>query len=82
MTLLAETALRWRRSERQDLRWGLGAVAVFAGSFGVWHLGQQGSAWCDPHSLFQWHGVWHVGCAAAAYLLFRHYAAERGTPVA
>ena len=28
-------------------------------------------------SLLQQHGAWHLLCAAAAYLLFRHYAAER-----
>lgn len=66
-----------RRDARQEVAWGVAALLAFAGSFGVWTQGQDGRAWCDPHSLLQWHGVWHLGCAFAAYLLFRHYAAER-----
>ena len=30
-----------------------------------------------PVRLLQQHAAWHVLCAVAAYLLFRHYAAER-----
>ncbi len=45
----------------------------------VWRFGRDGHPWCDPTSVFQWHGLWHVLCAVAAYLLFRHYAAERAS---
>lgn len=77
IALVGEVVLALRRSARQDVGWGVAALLAFAGSFGVWNLGKVGSPWCDPHSLFQWHAVWHVGCAVAAYLLFRHYTGER-----
>lgn len=67
-----------RRRARQDIAFGVAALTAFAGSFGVWGLGQEGKGSCDPHSLWQWHGVWHLGCAFAAYLLFRHFTGERG----
>ena len=37
----------------------------------------RGHAWCRPDALLQQHGAWHVLGAVSAYLLFRHYAAER-----
>jgi hypothetical protein len=81
MLLLAialEVALWRRRGEvRQDAVFGLAAVASLAVAYTVWQFGRRGGPWCAPDSLLQWHGLWHVLCALAAYLLFRHYAAER-----
>ncbi|MGL5911924.1 MAG: ceramidase domain-containing protein, partial [Phycicoccus sp.] len=76
-----EVAL-WRRGRRgggalQDARWGASSVLVLLVAFAVWTTGQDGHPWCDPSSLLQAHGLWHVLCAVSAYLLFRHYAAER-----
>jgi len=68
----------WRRREvRQDTWFGVTAVLVLFVASTVWRFGRDAHPWCDPTSPFQWHGLWHVLCAAAAYLLFRHYAAER-----
>lgn len=76
-----EVAL-WRRGRRgdgpaQDLRFGLGSVGTLALAFAIWTTGKGGHAWCRPEALLQQHAVWHVLDAAAAYLLYRHYAAER-----
>jgi hypothetical protein len=69
----------WRRAEgtRTDLRWGGAAVGVLVLAFIIWNAAQ--GPWCDPTSWLQGHGVWHVLCAVAAYLLFRLYASERAT---
>ncbi|HZB67725.1 MAG TPA: ceramidase domain-containing protein [Ornithinibacter sp.] len=72
-----EVALVRRRSARQDVRWGLASLTVLSVAFAIWTTGQQGHAWCRPDSLLQQHAAWHTLCAVAAYLLFRHYAAER-----
>ncbi len=72
-----EVALLRRRSPRQDLRFGLASIGVLAVAFAIWTTGQEGHPWCDPDTLLQHHAAWHVLCAVAAYLLFRHYAAER-----
>lgn len=65
----------WRRGG-QDLRWGLGAVASMVTAFAIWTVSKTGHPWCDPASLLQGHGAWHLLCALAAYLLFEHYARE------
>ena len=72
-----EVALLRRRSPRQDVRFGLASITVLAVAFAIWTTGQDGHPWCDPEALLQQHAAWHVLCAVAAYLLFRHYAAER-----
>jgi len=66
----------WRRGpSRADLRYGAAALASILVAFTIWNLSQHG--WCDPHSLFQGHAVWHLLGALAAYLLFRLYASEK-----
>ena len=76
-----EVALVRRRSPRQDVAFGLASVLVLASAFAIWTTGKREHAWCDPERLLQQHGAWHVLCAVSAYLLFRHYAAERAVLV-
>ncbi len=77
LAMVLEVVL-WRRSEaRQDTWFGVGAVGTLVVASTVWRFGRDGHPWCHPDAVFQWHGLWHVLCAVAAYLLFRHYAAER-----
>ena len=78
---IALEVVLWRRPDvRQDTWFGVAAVVTLVVASTVWRFGRDGHAWCDPTSVFQWHGLWHVLCAVAAYLLFRHYAAERAGP--
>lgn len=80
LTILAavgvEVALWRRRDPRQDVRYGLASVGTLLLAFAIWIPAQSGSALCDPTSLLQGHAAWHLLDAVAAYLLFRHYAAE------
>jgi hypothetical protein len=77
-TVAVELAL-WRRGDpRQDVGFGLAAVGSLLVAFGIWNLAQNGTAFCHPQSLLQGHAAWHLLDALAAYLLFRHYAAEGG----
>ncbi|HET6968140.1 MAG TPA: ceramidase domain-containing protein [Ornithinibacter sp.] len=75
-----EVALVRRRAPRQDVAFGLASVLVLALAFAIWTTGKRGHAWCTPDTLLQQHGIWHLLCALSAYLLFRHYAAERAVP--
>ncbi len=72
----------WRRAEpgetRTRLGWGVASIGSMVVAFTIWNLSQ--GPWCDPHSLVQGHGVWHLLCALAAYLLFRLHASERTRP--
>ncbi|WP_239111444.1 hypothetical protein [Phycicoccus sonneratiae] len=75
-----EVAL-WRRGRRgdgprQDLRLGVASVGTLALAFAIWTTGMREHPWCRPEALLQQHAVWHVLDAVAAYLLYRHYAAE------
>jgi hypothetical protein len=72
-----EVALFRRPAPRQDVRFGVASVGVLALAFGIWTTGMRDHPWCRPDALLQQHGVWHVLGAVSAYLLFRHYAAER-----
>ena len=77
LAVVVEVVLWLRRNPRQDAAFGLASVATLLVAYTVWQFGRRGHEWCDPQSLLQWHGVWHVLCAVAAYLMFRHDAAER-----
>ena len=76
-----EVALIRRRSPRQDVWFGVASLATLTLAFMIWTTGQRDHAWCNPDTLLQQHGAWHVLCAVAAYLLFRHYAAERAAGI-
>lgn len=65
------------RRGQAELRWGLASVATLLVAFAIWNLAKDGSAWCDPFSVAQGHGAWHLLDAAAAYLLARHYLAPQ-----
>ena len=77
-TLAGEAVLASRVRRRNA--WGAAAVAAMLLAFGVWIPSHDGGALCDPASLLQWHGVWHLLCAVAAYCLYRLYASERPRP--
>lgn len=49
---------------------------TFLIAFGVWHFGYDGHCFCNPNSLFQWHGVWHLMSALSTFFLFRYYISE------
>ena len=76
-----EVALVRRGSPRQDVWFGVASVGLMALAFAIWTTGARDHPWCRPETLLQQHGAWHLLSALAAYLLFRHYAAERAVPV-
>lgn len=73
----------WRRRETSiAMAWGVLAVGSLVLAFAIWNLSRTGRPWCDPTSLLQGHGAWHLLCALAAYALFRLWASERArTPL-
>jgi hypothetical protein len=72
-----EVALARRPAPRQDVWFGVASVATLALAFAIWTTGKRDHPWCDPEVVLQQHAAWHLLCAASAYLIFRHYAAER-----
>lgn len=47
------------------------AFAVLALGVGAWWLGRTGGALCEPGSLLQVHGMWHILAAGGFTLLYR-----------
>ena len=59
-------------SDSRDLD-TLGPIALLAISAVIGRLGSTGGPLCDPDSVLQTHGAWHVGAAVAvAWWAFRH----------
>lgn len=76
LTAVVLEGLLWRRGEtRRTIGFGLASLGSMLLAFAIWNASQHG--WCDPHSLAQGHGAWHLLCAVAAYFLYRLYASER-----
>lgn len=71
-----EVALAARANPVQDKRFGGAALATMLGAFSIWTQAKDGGPLCRPESFVQGHAAWHILDALAAYLLFRHYAAE------
>jgi len=53
------------------------AVTLFGACFGIWLLSHNGGVLCDPDSWLQGHGLWHLGGAATALLLYFYMRSER-----
>lgn len=51
------------RRDRSYRTWG--PLLLLGGAAILGRLGATGGPLCDPESLFQWHGVWHVASAVA-----------------
>ncbi len=74
--LPATTGVPWRSSATAPFRVG---VALLVVAYGLWLLDDAGVL-CDPTSVWQGHGIWHVLTAVAAVLVVVHYGrtARRG----
>ena len=54
----------------------LGMIAYLS-AFAIWLTGVPGSESCNPDSLIQAHGIWHLLTALATILFLYHYRSER-----
>lgn len=71
VTLIVEVTLWRRHRDRAVIRAGVFTVGTLLASFAIWKIEQL--YWCDPFSWIQGHAIWHLGCAVAAYGLFKVY---------
>lgn len=55
---------------------GLGSFIV---ANAVWNVSHTGGLWCDPHSLLQGHGLWHLLSALAVWCFYLYFLSERET---
>jgi len=67
------------RKLSNEMRWGVASILVMCLAFFIWNLSLSDSPWCDPSSLIQGHGIWHLLNALAIYCLYRYYVSEHKT---
>ena len=60
-------------------RWYFAGMVAYMSAFAIWLTGVPDSDSCNPDSIFQAHGFWHLLTALSTILFFYHYRSERLT---
>ncbi len=77
VAFIFELFLKYKRKITIHSTWGWAGVLTLIFSFIIWNLSRtHDSIFCNPHSLFQGHALWHILDAIAAYFVFRFYVSE------
>jgi hypothetical protein len=58
-------------------RWYFLGMIAYMSAFAIWLTGVPNNANCNPDSLIQAHGIWHILSAIATYFFFLHYRSEK-----
>ena len=58
-------------------RWYFAGMVAYMSAFAIWLTGVPDSDTCNPDSLFQAHGFWHLLTALSTILFFYHYRSEK-----
>ena len=58
-------------------RWYFAGMVAYMSAFAIWLTGVPDSDSCNPDSIFQAHGFWHLLTALSTILFFYHYRSER-----
>lgn len=72
--LLSPEAPRGRRTYTP---WYFAGVAIYMIAFAIWLTGRPDNPWCQPDSLIQAHGIWHLMSAVAILCFFKFLRTER-----
>jgi predicted membrane channel-forming protein YqfA (hemolysin III family) len=62
---------------RRDWKYLMLSVVFFVSGFIVWEMEDLGVIPCDPYSLLQAHGIWHVITAIATFTIFLYIHSEK-----
>jgi hypothetical protein len=58
-------------------RWYFAGMVAYMSAFAIWLTGVPDSESCNPDSVFQAHGFWHLLTALSTILFFYHYRSEK-----
>ena len=58
-------------------RWYFAGMVAYMSAFAIWLTGVPDNDSCNPDSIFQAHGFWHLLTALSTILFFYHYRSER-----
>lgn len=67
------------RKVQIDIKFGIASMFTMFLATYVWGMSQTDAPWCDPSSLIQGHGIWHILNATSVYFLYRFYTSENLT---
>lgn len=59
-----------------DWRMVVAFIGAFLLAFFIWNLSLTGNVWCNPDSIWQGHGAWHILNAVSVYFIYRYYVSE------
>lgn len=76
VTTVVEMLNSFVRRLHHRIVWGLLSSLTITVAFIIWNLSLTGCPLCNPHSIIQGHGVWHLLCALSLVFLFRFYVSE------
>lgn len=80
ITSIIELFSYFIRKVEIDVRFGIAAILAMCLAFFIWNLSLSDSPFCDPSSLIQGHGIWHLLNALSIYFLYRFYVSENIVP--
>ena len=58
-------------------RWYFAGMIAYMSAFAIWLTGVPDSETCNPDTLFQAHGIWHLLTAVSTIFFFYHYRSEK-----
>ena len=58
-------------------RWYFMGMIAYMSAFAIWLTGVPDHESCNPDTLFQAHGYWHLLTALSTILFFYHYRSEK-----
>ena len=64
------------RKVQIEAKFGYACVLTMIIATFIWGKSLTGAPWCDPSSLIQGHGIWHLLNALSVYFLYRFYVSE------
>ena len=70
-------ALKSPDARRYYWPWFLLGMASYLLAFAIWQTGKPAHSWCNPDSLVQAHGIWHLLSATATIFFFVFLRTER-----
>ena len=63
--------------ETRSYRWYFAGMIAYMSAFAIWLTGVPDSDTCNPDTIFQAHGIWHLLTAVSTILFFYHYRSEK-----
>tara|TARA_B100000902_G_C27263025_1_gene891908 strand:+ start:725 stop:1672 length:948 start_codon:yes stop_codon:yes gene_type:complete len=63
--------------ESRSYRWYFAGMIAYMSAFAIWLTGVPDSDTCNPDTIFQAHGIWHLLTALATIFFFYHYRSEK-----